>query len=74
MDVNEIRRTWRRLIWPFAIGLLLLFCGALFNSLGSNRPTPQTLSLFIGVFGTMLSLFTGHKMFKFHRWLQEKER
>jgi len=70
MNPDEIRRTWQRLTVPFGLGLIILLVSLLFHQFGSKRPSPQTVSFFSSVFGLMLSLFAGHKMIQFRRWLR----
>ncbi len=72
MNENQIKQTWRRLIVSFLLGATILLVAILFHSLGSKRPTPQALSLFVGVLGLVLILVSATKMRAFHKWKQKE--
>ena len=71
MDQKEIKKTWRKLIVPFLIGITILVTSILAHRLGSKRPGPQTIWLFSGILGGVLTLFPGLKMLKFNRYLNK---
>jgi lipopolysaccharide export LptBFGC system permease protein LptF len=74
MDKTEIKRTWKRLLIPFVIGIIVLISGILFHNLGSKRAGPQTLSLFIGVLGAIFIILPGIKMHKFQQYLKKRNK
>tara|TARA_Y100000815_G_scaffold117945_1_gene106476 strand:+ start:2161 stop:2388 length:228 start_codon:yes stop_codon:yes gene_type:complete len=70
MTEENIKKSWRNLLIPFIIGLIVFIVSFLFHQLGSKRPTPQTLSLFGCVFGIVFMFFPGMKMLKFRKYLK----
>lgn len=72
MDEQAIKKTWAKLLIPMAVGLLILLTAILFHRLGSKRPGPQTLWMFVGVLGAIFILFPGVKALKFRRYLQKQ--
>ena len=70
MTQEEIKKTWKDLFIHFLIGVLILIVAILFHRLGSKRSTPQTLWLFVGVFGSILSIYAGNRLLKFYRFLK----
>jgi len=72
MTKQEIKKTWRDLLTPFCIGLLIFIISVIFNRLGSKRPTPQTLSLFGCILGFVFVFFPGIKILKFRKYLKSK--
>ena len=73
MNQSEIKSTWRKLLLPLLLGLVILITSILFHRLGSKRPGPQTLSMFSGLFGVMLTGFSGFKLYKFKKYLASNE-
>jgi len=71
MTEENIKKSWRNLLTPFIIGLVVFIVSILFNRLGSKRPTPQTISLFGCVFGIVFMVFPGIKMIKFKKYLKD---
>ena len=70
MTEETIKKTWRNLLIPFSIGLLVLIVSILLYRLGSKKPLPQTISLFGCVFGVVFMIFPGLKMIKFRKYLK----
>tara|TARA_B100001971_G_C18111914_1_gene494665 strand:+ start:61 stop:288 length:228 start_codon:yes stop_codon:yes gene_type:complete len=70
MTEENIKKSWRNLLIPFIIGLIVFIVSFLFHQLGSKRPTPQTISLFGCVFGIVFMFFLGMKMLKFRKYLK----
>lgn len=70
MTEENIKKSWRNLITPFLIGLVVFIISILFHYLGSKRPTPQTTSFFGCVLGLVFMVFTGIKMLKFRKYLK----
>lgn len=73
MNEKEIKQTWRKLVTPFFIGIIVLIVAILFHRLGSKRPGPQTLWLFAGVLGAVFVLFPGIKIIKFRQYLKTRK-
>ena len=71
MDQKEISKTWRKLIIPVIIGVILLITSILNHRLGSKRPGPQTLWFFAGVLGAIFTILPGFKLLKFNRYLNK---
>ncbi|MGV6831432.1 MAG: hypothetical protein ACWA5P_07720 [bacterium] len=70
MTEEYIKKSWRNLVTPFIIGLVVLIVSILFHRLGSKKPTPQTISLFGCVLGMVFIVFSGMKMLKFRKYLK----
>jgi len=70
MTEENIKKTWRNLLTPFLIGIVIFIVALLFHCLGSKRPTPQTISLFGCVLGFVFILFSGMKILKFRKYLK----
>ena len=70
MTEENIKKSWRNLLIPFIIGLIVFIVSFLFHQLGSKRPTPQTISLFGCVFGIVFMFFPGMKMLKLRKYLK----
>jgi uncharacterized membrane protein YdcZ (DUF606 family) len=70
MNADDIKATWKKLITPFVIGLVVFILAILFHNFGSKRPLPQTLSLFGGVFGLVFIVSSVTKMIKFNKYLK----
>jgi len=71
MTEENIKKSWKNIITPFVIGLVIFIVSILFHRLGSKRPTPQTLSLFGCVLGIIFMIFSGNKIIKFKKYLKE---
>jgi hypothetical protein len=71
MTDDNIKKSWRNLVIPFCIGLVILFASLYANRFGSKRPTPQTISLFGCVLGLIFIIFPGIKMIKFRNYLKQ---
>jgi hypothetical protein len=70
MNEENIKKTWRNLLTPFLIGLIVFAISLAFNRFGSKRPIPQTLSLF----GLVFMFFPGRKMLKFKKYLKQNKK
>ena len=70
MTEENIKKSWRNLLTPFIIGLVVLIASILFHRLGSKRATPQTISLFGCVFGIVFMVIPGIKMIQFRKYLK----
>ena len=71
MTNNEVKTTWKRIITPFIIWILLLVVAVLFNRLGSKKPTPQTVSLVASVYSLTFTIFYGIKLVTFRKKLKQ---
>lgn len=70
MHQKEIQSTWKNLIIPFTIGIIILTTAILFHRLGSKRPGPQTFWAFAGILGAVFVVVPGLKMMKFRNYLK----
>lgn len=70
MTETEIKHTWKNLITPLVIYIVLFMVAVGFNRFGSKRPTPQTVSLFASVFCFTFIVFYALKMIKFKKNLK----
>lgn len=71
MEKEQIKKTWKDLLIHFFVGVTILIVAILFHRLGSKRSTPQTLWLFVGVFGSVLSVYAGNRILKFYSFLKK---
>lgn len=71
MTDTELKKTWKHIITPFIIWILLLVVSVLFNRLGSKKPTPQTVSLFASVYSVTFTIFYGIKIVTFRKKLKQ---
>ncbi|GEM_PF-1865094 len=74
MDDTEIRRTWRKLIVPFIMGLIILIVAIIFHRFGSKRPGPQALWFFVAVLGAVFTAFPGFQMLRFRQHLKNRNK
>ena len=74
MTEEHIKKSWRNLLIPFCIGVIIFLVSLYFNQYGSKRPTPQTISLFGCVLGLIFIIFPGIKMIKFRRYLKQEHK
>ena len=70
MTEENIKKSWRNLLAPFIIGLIVFTISFLFNRLGSKKPTPQTFSMFGCIFGIIFMVFPAIKMIRFRKYLK----
>jgi hypothetical protein len=70
MNQEKTNKTWIKLLIPFTIGVIVLISSILIHRLGNLRPTPQVIFFFIGVFGLILSIFSGIKIIQFKKQLK----
>ena len=70
MTEENIRKSWRNLLTPFIIGVIVLIISILFHQLGSKKAIPQTISFFGCVFGIVFIVSPGYKMIKFKKHLK----
>ena len=70
MTEENIKKSWRNLLTPFIIGLIVLIVSIAFNRLGSKKPIPQTISLFGCVFGIVFMVIPAMQMMKFRKYLK----
>jgi hypothetical protein len=70
MHQKEIQSTWKKLIIPFAIGIIILTIAILFHRLGSKRPGPQAFWALAGILGAVFVVIPGLKMIKFRKYLR----
>jgi hypothetical protein len=70
MTENEIKKSWRNLITPFIVYIVLFIIAIGLNKFGSKKPTPQTVSLFASVFCLTFMFFYGVKIIKFRKHLK----
>jgi hypothetical protein len=54
MNAEEQRIAKRKLRQPLLAGVIITTAGLAFFEFGSKKPTPQTISLFVTVFGLIL--------------------
>ena len=71
MTEENIKKSWKNLLIPFCIGIIIFLVSLYFNRFGSKRPTPQTISLFGCVLGLIFIIFPGIKMIKFKQFLKQ---
>lgn len=74
MDAETIKKSWRNLLIPFAVGLVIFIGAILFHTYGSKKPTPQTYSLFAAIFGFIFMVSPAIKMFKFWNYLKKQKK
>lgn len=74
MTEENIKKSWKNLLIPFCIGLVIFFVSLYFNRFGSKSPTPQTISLFGCVLGLIFIIFPGIKMIKFKNYLKQNNK
>jgi uncharacterized membrane protein YiaA len=73
MTEEEIKQTWKRLITPIIIGIVLLLVGVLWHRLGSKRSGFQVISFFVGLLGSVFIVLPGLKAMKFRKFLKSKK-
>ncbi|WP_040282119.1 hypothetical protein [Psychroserpens damuponensis] len=71
MTEENIKKSWRNLLIPICIGIIIFLVALYFNRFGSKRPTPQTISLFGCVLGLIFIIFPGIRMIKFKTFLKQ---
>ncbi|MBR9846961.1 MAG: hypothetical protein GYB35_13030 [Algicola sp.] len=71
MTKDELKKTWKNLITPFIVWIIVLVVAVLFNRLGSKKPTPQTVSLFASVYSLTFTIFYGIKIMLFRKQLKQ---
>lgn len=74
MTEDNIKKSWRNLLIPFCIGLVIFLVSIYFNRFGSKRPTPQTISLFGCILGLIFIIFPGIRMIKFKTFLKQNNK
>ncbi len=70
MTEREIKQTWRNLITPFIVYVVLCIVAICFNRFGSKQPTPQTVSFFASAFCFTFIVFYAVKMINFKKFLK----
>ncbi len=70
MKQEEIKKTRKDLFIHFFIGVGIFITAILFHRLGSKRSTPQTLWFFVGVLGSILTVYAGNRLLKFYKFLK----
>jgi hypothetical protein len=71
MTENELKSTWKKLMTPCLVWMVLLIVAVLFNRLGSKNPIPQTVSLFASVYSLTFSIFYSIKIIIFRKKLNK---
>lgn len=71
MIPSEIRKTWKSLLIPFSIGIIL-FVFSLIRILRFPNEI-QFLAIFIGIFSLLLMGFTFQKIYAFRKYLKKKD-
>lgn len=72
MNNKQINQSWKNLLIPFIIGLIVFIVSLLFHRFGSKRSTPQTISLFGCVFGLVFIIIPLIRMIKFKKYLNNR--
>ncbi len=71
MDKIEIKKTWRKLLTPIIIGLVVFTFSFLYYIYGSKLARPQTISFFGCIFGLVFMIFPGIKALRFRAYLKQ---
>ncbi len=73
MDKNQIKSNWRDLKIHLVIGILIILGGLTWFYIGSKKSIPQSSSIFITLFGVVLSVFTLNKIREFKKYLDKNQ-
>ena len=71
MTENELKQTWKNIIVPFAVWIVLFIVSVLYNTYGIKSSTLETVSLFASICSFAFIIFYSIKIIKFRKFLKQ---